>query len=69
MIALGTPQSMIKHDLKPRFTSVRDIKEEDKKFYTSEAWAVIEKLKLEDQKKLSEEEHKEDGDNAGVKRD
>lgn len=69
MIALGTPQYMIKHDIKPRFTSVRDIKEEDKQFYTPEAWANIQRLKVEDQKKSSEEDHKEDGGDAGVKRD
>jgi hypothetical protein len=59
MIAIGTPQHKIKHSISATFTSIEDIKDEDKQFYTKEGWEQIEKLR-EDQKKLSKEKRKED---------
>jgi hypothetical protein len=59
MIALGTPQSQIKHDFRTTFVDLEDITERDRQFYTDEAWAKIQHLKEASHKK--KEEKKEGG--------
>lgn len=67
MIAIGTPLHKIKHDISSTFTSIEDIKDGDKQFYTPEGWSQIEKLKKEQNQKKLPEEVKDD-DKGGIKR-
>lgn len=65
MIALGTPQSQIKHDFKPTFVDLEDISEQDRQFYTDEAWAKIQEL----QRQKKQEAQKQIGGGGGAVRD